>query len=183
MTRPRRHRTAIDLRGIADRQQRAVNGDAVEPHFHAHHPDTGEHGHGLADARRGALGLYWLPTAEHPAGRVEFEQSIMGDVPLAQEVFLAEAAHAVDYGAMTDEQRRQIGELFEHAHGGHDHPGWFEEQGEQEYWAWRGERWMGLFMATFAPSLPRPLEARQPWHHSYDQADVQAVRRLLRVRR
>jgi len=129
--------------------------------------------------RRAALGLYWLPTPEHPAGRVEVDRGAMRDGPLAREVFLAEAAHAVDYGVMTDEERRQIGALFEHVHQGHDHAGWFEEQGESDYWSWRGERWMGLFMAAFAPSLPRPLEARQPWHWSYDASDIEQVRRIL----
>ena len=59
---------------------RWMRGNGSEAHFHAHDPDTGEHAHGLADSRRGALGLYWLPTEEHPAGRVELEQSIMADV-------------------------------------------------------------------------------------------------------
>lgn len=148
-------------------------------HMHVH--GRGDVGHLLGDPkRRAALGLYWLPSAVHPAGRVELDAGIMGDRPLAQEVFLAEAAHALDYGAMTDRQRDEVEALFEHAHSGHEHEGWFEEQGEQNYWAWRGERWMGLFMAAFAPSLPRPLERRQPWHWSYDESDVRAVRRLLK---
>jgi hypothetical protein len=145
-----------------------------------------DHGHGWhaltdpTDYRRAALGLFWLPTAEHPAGRIEVSDKIMDDVPLAQEVFLAEVWHCVQYAALTDEQRRRVVELFEHPHGGPEHPGEFEEQGEQNYWAWRGERGMGLFMAAFAPSLPRPLEARQPWHHSYDQSDVAAMRSILK---
>ncbi|MFN2456543.1 MAG: hypothetical protein ABR577_20320, partial [Pyrinomonadaceae bacterium] len=69
---------------------------------------------------------------------------------------------------------------FKHVHAGAEHAGVFEEQGESEYWAWRGERWMGLFTAAFAPALPRTLEARQPWHYSYTSADVTAVRKLLR---
>ena len=152
---------------------------------HTHvHDDAGE-GHLLGDVtpagtRAAALGLFWLPTAAHPAGRVELDIRAMTDRPLAQEVFLAEAAHAVDYGAMTESQRSQILALFEHADASHTHEGWFEEAGEQDYWSWRGERWMGLFMATYAAGLPRPLESRQPWHYGYDASDVEAVRRILR---
>jgi hypothetical protein len=97
-------------------------------------------------------------------------------------VFLAEAAHAVDYGSMNQDQREQIMGLFEHKDTSHTHAGWFEELGEQDYWSWRGERWMGLFMAAFASNLPRPLESRQPWHWSYDEQDVKAARSILGVR-
>lgn len=164
---------------VSDLSRYSAALDPAGVHGHVH-SRSGEHGHLLGEAsRKAALGLYWLPTAQHPAGRVEVEQDIMSDVALAQEVFLAEAAHAVDYGALTDGQRQVIAGLFEHVHSGHEHPGWFEELNEPTYWAWRGERWMGLFMAAFAPGLPRPLEQRQPWHWSYDAADVQAVRDLL----
>lgn len=154
---------------------------AAKGHAHAH-DEEGNEAHILAVPRRGALGLYWLPTAEHPAGRVEVEQSIMGNAPLAQEVFLAEAAHAVDYGAVSEADREALMALFEHSHIGHEHPGWFEEHGEQDYWAWRGERWMGLFMAAFAPTLQRPLENSQPWHWTYTDAAAAEVRRILKVR-
>jgi len=154
---------------------------AVKDTAHAHvHDDEGE-AHVLADpTRRAALGLYWLPTREHPAGRIEVGTEALSDPHLAREVMLAEVAHAVDYGAITDRQRAKLMGLFEHRHQGHDHPGWFEEHGETAYFAWRGERWMGLFMAAYAPTLPRPLEARQPWHWDYDNRDVTAVRRILR---
>lgn len=142
-----------------------------------------EGGHLLGDpARRAALGLYWLPTSEHPAGRIELEQSIIGDTALAQEVFLAEAAHAVDYGVpLSDEQRQQIATIV---HGGDPTPhgthGWFEERGGTSYFGdWLGEVWMSLFMRAFAPALPRPLEARQPWTHRVDDAMATQIRALL----
>lgn len=151
-------------------------------HAHVHGPE-GETGHLLGDGgRRAALGLYWLPTASHPAGRVEIDQGCFNDPDLAREVFLAEAAHAVDYGVpLTDEQRHEIARAL---HGGgdpnHDDHGWFEERGEQNYWEWAGENFMGLFMAAFAPSLPRPMEARQPWVHANTPAAVARTRELLR---
>jgi hypothetical protein len=130
--------------------------------------------------RAAALGLFWLPTAKDPAGRVELDRGAMSNKPLAQEVFIAEAAHAVDYGAMTDGQRAQVVGLFDYRGTSPQPKGWFEEQGEEDYWRWRGERWMGLFMATYAAGLPRPLEPRQPWQWSYDASDVAAVKRILR---
>lgn len=150
--------------------------------FRAHddHDDAGDQ----PDVRFAALGLYWLPTAKHPAGRVELEISIMDNVPLAQEVFLAEAAHAVDYGCMSGEDRVKVLALFhDNGHAPHGasglHPDdWFEGH-DSSYWGWPGERFMGLFMAAFAPSLPRPLENRQPWTHHYDETDVARAREIL----
>ncbi len=150
------------------------NGDAG--HEQAHREGV----HPLLDARHAALGLYWLPTSHDPAGRIDVSVAIVGDRPLSQEVFIAEIWHCVQYTVLTQDQRQQVMSLFEHTHGGPDHPGEFEEQGEQSYWAWRGERAMGLFMAAVAPKLPRPLEVRQPWHHSYTAKDVTAMRRILR---
>ncbi len=146
-----------------------------------------EHDHGevhalMDDHRRAALGLYWLPTEQHPAGRIEVSVAIMGDPPLAQEVFIAELAHAVDYGVpLTDEQHAQI---FAIVHGGDPTPhgthGWWEERGGQNYWAdWVGEVFMALFMRAFAPRLARPLEARQPWTHKVTDEMAKQTRRLL----
>lgn len=165
----------------------SIYANALDANGHGHtHRRPGEHGHllgepGHENSRHAALGLYWLPTAEHPAGRIEVGLSAMDNPDLAREVLLAEAAHAVDYGAMTDAQRQRIQDLFDHVIGAGNQPvGWFDELGEQDYWRWRGERWMGLFMAAFAPDLPRPLEARQPWQWSYDESDVRKVRQILR---
>ncbi len=154
--------------------------------FAAHAAEGHDHGHGFhalddPDHRRAALGLYWLPTTEHPAGRIELSDQIMTDVPLAQEVFLAEAAHAVDYGAMTDPQRQELFAIVHHGdpspHGTH---GWWEERGGQNYWSdWVGETFMSLFCRAFAPSLARPLEARQPWTHRVDDSMAAQARAVL----
>lgn len=164
-------------------------------HGHAHEADG--HAHLLGEpvqvsasgptgplGRRAPLGLYWLPTSNFPAGRIEIGSAAMSSPDLAREVFLAEAAHAVDLAAMTDSQRGRISALFDYTgdpvESANVPIGWFEELGEQNYWRWRGERWMGLFMAAFAPTLPRPLEGRQPWEWSYDESDVRRVRYILR---
>jgi hypothetical protein len=146
--------------------------------------DSHDHSHGvhpLTDQRHQALGLYWLPTPAYPVGRIEVAVGIMDDPDLAREVFLAEAAHAVDYGAMTDDQRATLFTIVHHGdptpHGTH---GWWEERGGQNYWAdWVGETFMALFMRAFAPSLPRPLEARQPWTHRVDDDMARQARAVL----
>ncbi len=120
-------------------------------HVHVDKDDTGERGHGIV-FRQQALGLYWLPTARYPGGRVSIEQAL--DPELAQEVFLCEAAHAVDYVAMTDAQRRAVNALY---HGGqhppvpgHERCGWFDERGERRYAWWPGEAWMVTFVRAFS---------------------------------
>lgn len=163
---------------------------SLDANGHGHAHEDGEHAHLLGEpvhvqanivtGRRAPLGLYWLPTAKFPAGRIEVGAAAMASPDLAREVLLAEAAHAVDLAAMTDSQRNRISALFDYIGTVIAPEGWFEELGEQNYWRWRGERWMGLFMAAFAPTLPRPLEGRQPWQWSYDDLDVQYVRHILR---
>lgn len=164
---------------------------ALDAQGHGHvHSEAGEHGHllGAPEARKAPLGLYWLPTTQHPAGRIELHSGIMGDTALAQEVFLAEAAHAVDYGVpLTDEQRLQIAQAY-HDSNPHDHSpsnphGWFEEKGERDYFDWIGESFMSGFMAAYAPKLPRPLEQRQPWAHKTTPEVVRVIRKVLRRRR
>jgi hypothetical protein len=174
---------------VADLSRFAQAIDPATGHGHVHNEETGEHGHLLGGntipdvpgSRAAALGLYWLPTPQFPAGRVEIDSGAMANDPdLAREVFLAEGAHSVDYGAMTDGQRVQVMALFDYKGAGPVPSGWFDEQGEGTYWRWRGERWMGLFTAAFAPGLPTPLQGRQPWEWSYDESDVAAVRAILR---
>lgn len=159
--------------------------DALGQKTHAHVHGAKGHGHltaGMVGRRRAPLGLYWLPTPDNPAGAIEISNAIMNDPDLAQEVFLAEAAHAVDYGLpLSDEQRKKIFGFYhggdESAHGDH---GWFEESGGQDYWSWVGESFMGGFMMAFADSLPRPLQARQQWKHPTTKEIAQKIRALLK---
>lgn len=200
MTGRRHGALAFDLRGIADKSQRALLQSALNACDYplnrirrvtgvrvpvtvedtSRYVETRE-AHVL-QAREAALGLYWLPTPQHPAGRIVVGTNAIGDRDLAREVFLAEVAHCVDYAVMTDTQRRAV---FTILHGGdpadHGTHGWWEERGGQDYWAdWAGEAFMGLFVRAFAPSLPRPLEARQPWAHRVTDAMVPLTRRALR---
>ena len=185
---------------------RFLNSMDENGHGHLHNEDTGEHGHllgvpevhvqaqapGIKQAinRRQALGVFWLPTPDTPAGRIEVDRTITGDAALTREVVGAEFAHAFDYGAVNPKQRAALYRLM------HDTPSsdvdpstipaempdpeaWFEGH-PGGYWSWPGERFMGLFCAAYAPSLPRPLEARQPWKHQYDAGDVVKARTILR---
>ncbi len=212
----RRHQMSFDLLAITNREhkaiiQKALNecdypfirirrkhgvrvpvnvttlryGGAANEHG-AHDHSDGVHALENPTNRAQALGLYWLPTAAFPVGRIEVAVEIMNDPDLAREVFLAEAAHAVDYGVMTDDHRRALFAIVHHGdnadHGTH---GWWEERGGNNYWAdWVGETFMSLFMRAFAPTLPRPLEARQPWVHRVDDEMARQARAaLLAVRR
>jgi hypothetical protein len=164
--------------------------EALDVNGHGHAHEDGEHAHLLGEpvhaqasivtGRRAPLGLYWLPTRAYPAGRIEVGAAAMASPDLAREVLLAEAAHSVDYGAMTDSQRERISALFDYIGEGPQPQGWFEELGEEGYFRWRGEAWMSLWTAAYAPALPRPLQQRQPWEWSFDDADVSRVRQILR---
>lgn len=147
----------------------------------AHNHSHGVHALENPDNRAQALGLYWLPTKVFPVGRIEVAVEIMNDPNLAREVFLAEAAHAVDYGVMTDTQRQELFTIVHHGDStGHNTHGWWEERGGNNYWAdWVGETFMALFMRAFAPDLPRPLEARQPWVHRVDDKMALQARAVL----
>lgn len=160
-------------------------------HAHVHRDVDGEEqtGHLLGSpvgnsaaggkARAAALGLYWLPTRGQPAGSIQVDAGALEENPdLAREVMVAELAHAVDYGVMSDTQRETIRKAYE------DQPGekadWFEEHGEQNYWAWAGESFMEGFTRAYAPTLPRPLSASQPWVHTTTDRIVATIRRTLR---
>jgi len=204
----RRHQRSFDLRSITDRAHKAIIQEALNDcdypfirirrehgvrvpvnvatlrysgDYGAHSHSHGVHALEYPDNRAQALGLFWLPTSAHPVGRIEVAVGIMTDPDLAREVFLAEAAHAVDYGVMTDEQRQALFAIVHlgdsAAHGTH---GWWEERGGNDYWSdWVAETFMALFMRAFAPDLPRPLEARQPWTHRVDDEMARQARAAL----
>lgn len=102
-----------------------------------------DEGHVVADARKRALGLAWY------SGKISIEQDLENDPRLAAEVFLAEGAHMIDFFFMDDHDRTAI---FAAYHDGdptaHDH-GWFEETGNQDYWSWVGESFMGGFIQAY----------------------------------
>ena len=107
----------------------------------------GARGHGDIEAhvlfRERVLGLAWYE------GRISIEQSLEAQPELAQEVFLAEAAHMVDFFALTDEQRAAIVRAY---HGeALDAHGWFDVGG---YGEWVGEAWMAGFTLAFSDVVP-----------------------------
>jgi hypothetical protein len=167
---------------------------SLDANGHGHAHESGEHAHLLGEpapsenslTRRAPLGLYWLPTAQFPVGRIEVGAAAMASPDLAREVLLAEAAHCVDYGAMTRSQRARIYVLMHDTpeHGPHGElptelgpDDWFDIEGP--YFSWPGERWMSMFISAYS-NIPQPLESRQPWTHDFDESDLVAVRRILR---
>lgn len=215
MTTYRRHSRAIDMRGVTSLDHRRILQGALDAcdyplsriyrntgkrvpvsvadtsRFTATSSHADQHHLGVhpltdpADKRAAALGLYWLPTALHPAGRIEIGLNAIGQPDLAREVFIAELAHAVDYGVpLTDTQHVQIFAVVHHGdatpHGTH---GWWEERGGHDYWSdWVGEVFMALFARACAPTLPRPLEARQPWAHPVTDVMAVQARTVLKLR-
>lgn len=137
-------------------------------HEHAHSHADGAEYH-VVILRRRVLGLAWY------SGKITIEQSLVNEPLLCQEVFLAEAAHMVDFFVITPEQREAIFHLF---HGGdktaHNH-GWFEETGNNDYWSWVGESWMGAFIRAYSDI--------EPWDkgfmHRLDERQAQAILPVL----
>lgn len=72
-------------------------------HDHIHDGDAVAHPvERVVEGRRRVLGLFYLP----PYTRIVLDFGLVNHPMLAQEVFLAEGAHAVDYHYMTAEHRR-----------------------------------------------------------------------------
>lgn len=90
----------------------------------------------------GTLGLFYY------SGRIELEQTLESNPRLAQEVFLSEAAHAVDTWLLTDADRTVLTRSWHPS--GTDGDAWFDAG---DYSTWMGEAFMGLFVDTFAPSI------------------------------
>jgi hypothetical protein len=128
-----------------------------------------------------ALGLAWY------SGKISIEQSLINEPDVAREVFLAEGAHMLDFFFMTSEHRRKIFSVYhegsEDAHG-HD---WFDDQEDvgdpnvrnPDYWSWVGESFMSGFIFAYAPDLPQPLFARQPWAHHSSRTIGTQIREIL----
>jgi hypothetical protein len=121
------------------------------------------------DARRATLGLAYY------SGKIVLERSLVDRPDLAQIIFLAEAAHMIDFFVLTPEQRAAIFDLF-HEPGtpAHGH-GWFEETGNNDYWSWVGEAWMYGFIKAFTDIEP----GTGGMHHELTESDAAGVRELL----
>jgi hypothetical protein len=121
------------------------------------------------DGRQRVLGLFYLP----PHTRVVLDNSLQWMPALAREVFLAEAAHAVDYHYMNADQRRAVVNLLHRDDlpadadvsdgatfhlDGHE-CSWFDVG---EYADWVGEAFMETFIESFAPGVPVTIELNHP---------------------
>lgn len=103
---------------------------------------NGTTGHGI-QVRHQILGLAWSD------GKIELDVSLEANPELAQEVFLSEVAHEVDwFDPAMDRAGEQL--IWDAFHGGGDDIGahghdWFDVG---PYESWAGEAWMGLFTAA-----------------------------------
>lgn len=102
------------------------------------------------ERREQVLGLAWY------SGKVSLDLSLESNQTLAQEVFLSEGAHMLDFFWMTDEHRAvvwnamhaddqqvTVSDTGEIAHG----HSWFDIG---EYESWVGESWMGMFVLAYS---------------------------------
>lgn len=133
------------------------------------------------EGRQRVLGLFYLP----PYTRIVLDSSLEGAPQLAQEVFLAEAAHAVDYHHMDNEMRLAVWNALHPAaqlpagtvipeSGDVDHGhSWFD--GPAGYATWVGEAFMEVFVAAFAPAIPVTIRLAHP----VSSAAAAAVRAAL----
>lgn len=79
------------------------------------------------------------------------------DAQQAQEVFLMEAAHTVDFYSVTPAQRQQIYNIFHPA--GPDSHSWFEPS---TYWNQVGEAFMYLFVWAYSDLRPQSSFIHKP---------------------
>lgn len=131
-------------------------------HEHVHEGDATAHPlERKVNGRRRILGLFYLP----PYTAIVLDTILLYYPQLAKEVFLSEAAHAVDYHYMNNEQRLTFWNIIhpdlqdlalsdtieESGDQGHSHS-WFD--GPLGYSTWVGESWMEGFVKAFAPKIP-----------------------------
>lgn len=144
-----------------DLTSRSISHVALESAARGH--GNSDHGHSahVLEGRERVLGLFYLP----PHTRILLDIALTNNSTLAQEVFLSEAAHAVDYHYMTNAMRSTYWNAIHPPHedlnqeitvteSGDLHHGhsWFD--GPSGYGTWVGESWMEGFVKSFAPSIP-----------------------------
>lgn len=95
----------------------------------------------VLEYRNRVLGLAWY------SGKISLDNSLVDNPEFAQEIFLAEAAHMVDFFYMTDAMRDRIVAVYESADG----HGWFDVGGYND---WFGESWMSGFTLAFSDITP-----------------------------
>jgi len=171
--------TWADLSGRGTGELGSDTHDAGDEHDHDHtEVHTVER---VIDGRLRVLGLFYLP----PYTKIVLDNSLEFN-GLCAEVFMAEAAHAVDYHYMVERgMRKQVwnamhagtdqdvdGDVPESGDIGHDHS-WFD--GPAGYRTWAGEGLMAAFTRAFAPSVPVTMELT---HRANDDA-VAEIREAL----
>lgn len=134
------------------RRSIVVTWEPLEPYLggvgHEHDESVHATAHPV-QARGRVAGLAWTD------GRIMLAPWLESESALAVEVWLAEAAHQVDFFFISQDQRRALFALFHHGDPTpHDDHGWFEEAGNQNYWDWVGESWMAAFTLAYSDVVP-----------------------------
>lgn len=135
-------------------------------HHDHDHPEGVHTVERVLDGRMRVLGLFYLP----PHTKIVLDLSLETHPTLAKEVFLAEAAHAVDYHHMVHKNMRLA--VWNILHGtaadtpipesgdvDHGHS-WFDGPGG--YNTWVGEAFMEAFIRAYAPSIPVTIQLDHP---------------------
>lgn len=144
----------------------APSSETNVPHIHVH--EGGDTGHGILHRNR-VLGLAWY------SGRVSLDISLEATPELAQEVFLSEAAHMVDFFYINDTQREAIWDAYhsgqdtQQGHHGHD---WFDVG---TYWDYVGESLMSGFVMAYS-DVAVSLDS---FNHKSTPDTANAIRRIL----
>lgn len=166
-----------ELRPSLEREGKtAIDVEWTDLSRYTHGAEGHEHAEGAhtitrpIDGRMRVLGLFYLP----PYTKVVLDTGLTSRPLLAQEVFLAEGAHAVDYHyALPYGLRPAIWNALHEAHedvpegfdmpesGDVDHGhSWFDGPGG--YATWVGEAFMEAFTRAFAPSAPVTIQLAHP---------------------
>lgn len=124
------------------------------------------------EGRRAVLGLFYLP----PHTKIVLERRLVDHPDLLREVFVAEAAHLVDYHWIVPARPTARAAIWNALHAdhhdvdpgavlpesgdiGHGHS-WFD--GPAGYATWVGEALMEAFARAFAPSVPVTMSMAHP---------------------
>lgn len=159
-------KTTLDVEWADLSRYLATGADHAAEHSHAHGAHTVER---VIEGRLAVLGLFYLP----PHTRIVLDRRLEQEPDLAREVFLAEAAHLVDYHWMRPEHRRQVVNMLHAQDLPPDHPvddgvaftldghvcSWFDVG---PYEDWVGEAFMETFIEAFAPSVTVTITLDHP---------------------
>lgn len=147
--------------------------DSVAHVRHHEEPEFDGDEYDVLAYRQRVLGLAWY------SGKVSIEATLVNQPTLAQEVFLSEGAHMIDFFYLTETQRQRIFALYhdwdpydEGSWEDHTEHGWFDIGTYREF---VGESFMGGFTNAFS-DVPVSI----PFSHVLqDQVSLRLLRKIV----